>query len=359
MRHNRGKQECACLAGLSRILEKNREQSSLTRAKLRRETRAALHTATVRRTSRSAQEEQQRRLLYLLCGGLLGIVFLIIGVGYYVGVVRAAQKPVLIVGDEKFTANDIARRARGVRGQSDANTSTSNAAQALQAAVELLEREAIVRQGAREMGITATADQIEAQLHLQAGVQPNVEREVFVQHYRGLLQRSGLSDAEYRRIAENHALQQLISTKLLGDVAPVQPQVHIRVLQLLSEEAAKNALQRLEEGLPMELLARSAGSPANVDRGWIIRGQEERAVEEVAFSLKEGERSGVIQADNGAYYIIEVVERDDQRPVEPQQISSAQLKQLDLWIRQRLNETTIVRNLDMEMTLRILKKVES
>lgn len=310
------------------------------------------------RSRRYVQEERQRRLLYLLVGAVLVVVLLIIGTGYYVGVVRPDQKPVLVVGSERFTVNDVAKRARAVKAESDPNSSTASVPQAIQSALDLLEREAIVRQGARELGIMASPEQVETQLYAMIGVPLSSDREYFIQRYRERLLQTGLSDAEYRRLAEAQMLQQLVSAHLIGRIAPVQPQVRLRVLQLNTEEAAKNALERLNEGLPMEFLAAAAGVGGTVDRGWIIRGQEDPAVEAVAFSLEEGQRSEIIRGENGLYYIIEVVEKAEERPVEQQQVLATQGTRLDRWVQQKRNELMITRDLDFDTTVRLVKKVQ-
>jgi parvulin-like peptidyl-prolyl isomerase len=330
----------------------------VARAKTRREARAALRTARPR-PIRSAQDEQQRRLLFLVGGVILAVTAIIVGIGYYVGVVLPSQKAVLTVGEEKFTVNDIVRRARAVKNQSDTQSSTADVAQAIQSAYDLLEREAVVRQAAAEMGITATKEQIDTQLYAFAGVPLSSDREVFVQKYRELLLKSGLTDREYRRIAENQMLQQLISVQLIGEIPPMQPQARIRVLQLRSEEQAKNAVDRLNEGVTLEMLAQAAGVTGTVDRGWIIRGQEEPEVEEAAFGLAEGERSDIIRAASGGFYIVEVLEKADERRVEQSQVVTAQGSIFDRFIRDKKAQMHVSRDQSPATITSILRQVQS
>jgi parvulin-like peptidyl-prolyl isomerase len=310
------------------------------------------------RTYRSAQDEQSRRLLFLVIGIVLVVTAIIVAVGYYFGVVVPSRQPVLTVGSERFTANDIVRRARSVKNQSSAESSTADVAQAIQSAFDLLEREAIIRQVAAERGVVATKEQIDTQLYAFAGVPLSSDRELFVQKYRELLLKSGLTDKEYRNISENQMLQQLISVQLIGDIAPTQPQVRLRVLQLRSQEQAQNALDRINEGVPLETLAQAAGVTGTVDHGWVIRGAEEPEVDAVAFNLEEGERSGIIAASNGLFYIVEVAEKAADRRVEQNQVVTIQGSTFDRYVRTKKAEMMIIRDESPATITKILRQVQ-
>jgi parvulin-like peptidyl-prolyl isomerase len=127
---------------------------------------------------------------------------------------------------------------------------------------------------------------------------------------------------------------------------------------LRTEEQATNALDRLNEGITIDALAQAAGVAGTVDRGWIIRGQEEPEVEAAAFSLAEGERSGVIKAANGAFYIVEVVEKAAERRVEQSQVITAQGSTFDRWVREKKAGMMIIRDESPATLTKILRRVQ-
>ena len=81
------------------------------------------------------------------------------------------------------------------------------------------------------------------------------------------------------------------------------------------EERANEAHQKLEEGADFAEIAKEysedAGTAANGgELGWVLRGQYgDPALDQAAFSLQSGQRSGVVRSDFG-FHIIQVDKRD-------------------------------------------------
>ena len=89
--------------------------------------------------------------------------------------------------------------------------------------------------------------------------------------------------------------------------------IHAAHILMDTEGEAKIVAERIKGGEEFGGLARSfsnddATSKNDGDLGWIEQGTMDPAFEEVAFSLKSGQTSGIVKASDG-YHIIKVLER--------------------------------------------------
>ena len=118
------------------------------------------------------------------------------------------------------------------------------------------------------------------------------------------------------------------------------------------DEAATLALalelrQRLLDGEDFATLAAEysddPGSGVNGgDLGWFGRGAMVPAFEDAAFALEVGEISEPIRSDFG-YHIIEVLEKDTERPKEASALESERQQAYSTWIEEQIAATNVVR----------------
>jgi parvulin-like peptidyl-prolyl isomerase len=82
------------------------------------------------------------------------------------------------------------------------------------------------------------------------------------------------------------------------------------------------------------------------DLGWFGRGAMVAPFEEAAFALEAGEISEPVRTSFG-YHLIEVLERDAERPKDENQIQQEKQQAFSEWLRQRVTETEISRPNDL------------
>jgi parvulin-like peptidyl-prolyl isomerase len=124
---------------------------------------------------------------------------------------------------------------------------------------------------------------------------------------------------------------------LVTDGLPtVSEQVHIRHIATDSEEAAKEILAELQQGADFAELARERSEDTMTrdeggDLGWIPLGVVAPELERSAFALQPGEISEVIAVGEG-YHIIQVMERDLNRPLAPDVQVDLELAAFQEWL---------------------------
>jgi peptidyl-prolyl cis-trans isomerase C len=98
---------------------------------------------------------------------------------------------------------------------------------------------------------------------------------------------------------------------------------------------------QLQNGADFAELAANYDPVAKGDLGWFPRGYlSEPALEEAAFSLQPGQYSNVIQTRLG-YHILQVIERDPQRPLDPDARQVLQDKALQEWMSKARSQSDI------------------
>jgi parvulin-like peptidyl-prolyl isomerase len=111
-------------------------------------------------------------------------------------------------------------------------------------------------------------------------------------------------------------------------------QVHARQIFFSREESANNYKQQISAGGDFLKLASQAEPIADGDLGWFPRGYLlQPEVEEAAFRLAPGEVSEVIKSNIG-YHLIQVIEKDPSRTLDPDTKPGYQRAAIQNWIEQ-------------------------
>jgi parvulin-like peptidyl-prolyl isomerase len=124
-------------------------------------------------------------------------------------------------------------------------------------------------------------------------------------------------------------------------------QVHLRQIVLVSQEAAEALRAELRDGADFASLAGeqsldSRTKSSGGDLGWIPRGLIAPELEVSAFGLAPGEVSDVVPAD-GAYYVLQVVEREAIRSLSPEVLARLRLAAFRRWLEVRRSAAVIER----------------
>jgi len=157
----------------------------------------------------------------------------------------------------------------------------------------------------------------------------------------------GFSRSEFLRLIESSLLQDKVEQALKAEMATATEQVHARHILVATEEEARQTMARLEAGeafdaLAAELSTDSVSAAEGGDLGWFARGTMVAAFEEAAFSLEPGTISEPVASDYG-YHIIEVLERELERPLEDDALVRFQDALLETWYSERTSAEDVVR----------------
>ena len=113
-------------------------------------------------------------------------------------------------------------------------------------------------------------------------------------------------------------------------------QVHVRQILVSSPQLAQQILQQLRAGADFAALAKQysmdeASKVNGGDLGWAPKGRFDPQFEAIAFQLRPGQISDVVQTQFG-YHILKVDERDNSRPLPPELIQNARQQAFLAWL---------------------------
>ncbi len=143
-------------------------------------------------------------------------------------------------------------------------------------------------------------------------------------------------DAMVRAIAAAWMRDQIIAT-----VPDTMEQVHARQILLYNSEQADQVYALLESGQDFATLAANNNPVTAGDLGWFPRGYlTEPMLEAVAFALETGSYSLVVETRLG-YHILQVIEKDPHRPLDPDALWVLQVKAVQDWLQAQRAESDI------------------
>ena len=301
--------------------------------------------------------DPERRNSVLLIGGI-GLVVLfalaLIAYGYYDDRIAPKHATVLRVGERKFSYDYLERRAHAnfVLGE----LSKSNLAQGIADTLTRVEREEVIRQTARNDGVTVTEEELDRLLHSRLRIGFETSREELAARYRSELLRLDLSLSEYRDIMLSELLEARIRTNLQKNVPPETSYVNLGLIRTRLLAEAQDAEQRLDEGEPFAAVAASVSIDSSRDkggdRGWTPKGSLPPKVEAAAFAFSQPGLSDVIEVEDGGFFIIEVRGRDLRK------VDEAGSKQIvDYALQDMLRKTVDSAGADFNLTAGQVQKI--
>ena len=156
---------------------------------------------------------------------------------------------------------------------------------------------------------------------------------------------AGFNEAAFRDLFAQGLYREKLQEALAAEVPTAAEQVHARHILVETEEEAQQVLERLEAGEDFAALANELSTdPASEggELGWFPRGQMVAEFEEAAFALQPGEISDPVQTSFG-YHIIELLERDPDRPLEESMLAQVRAAALSDWIEEARQSESIER----------------
>jgi foldase protein PrsA len=188
----------------------------------------------------------------------------------------------------------------------------------------------LVAQGAAQIGVALTDEEVEGQL--EADVAAGGGQEAFEEWLRATAQ----TRDDYEEMLRQSMLAQRVMEAVTGDVPAEAEQVHARLITVSTEEEAQQVLSQLEAGADFVALARQhsldvATRENGGDVGWFPRGLVAPELEAAAFGLQPGQVSDVVSLGEG-YHIVQVIERQASRPLSEEMQIDLKRAQFELWL---------------------------
>jgi parvulin-like peptidyl-prolyl isomerase len=151
----------------------------------------------------------------------------------------------------------------------------------------------------------------------------------------------GYTEATFRSDLARSLAAAWMRDEIGGGVPETAEQVHVRQILFRDAESANAAYSQIQTGADFTTLAAENDPLAHGDLGWFPQGYlPDPLVEQAAFALQPGETSAVIESPSG-YHILQVVERDPQRPLDPDARLSLQVQAVQSWLEARRAESEI------------------
>ncbi len=346
-----------------------------------------------RQLSRREREERQKRLLYALVGIAAFAVIAVLGFGFYQEYIVKPASPVALVNGKSIPTRDYQQRVRYERfrlanqaamlqaqlsqldptnedeqflvqyfQQQIQQLQSQSVSLPMQALDEMIEEE-LIRQEASRRGITVTSEEVQEETEQVFGYERNpptpvptpttlegtatptpaptasvMTREEFEKNYNEyvlvLRQQVGMSEQAFRGLLEMNVRRAKLQEVLAEEVPTAGEQIHARHILVETEDEAKEVLARLEAGEDFAALANELSQDTATedgDLGWFPRGQMVTAFEEAAFALESGETSEPVETTFG-WHIIQVLERDPDRPFDEDVLEQRKAAALSEWL---------------------------
>jgi len=349
---------------------------------------------TKKQLSRQEREERQRRILFAIVGVTLAAAALVLGYGVYQEYIVKPSSPVAVVNGETITTRQYQAMVRYRRFDLRNQIGVLQAqllqldptAQDQQFLVEYLQRQIdqlqnqetslpyevfedmiddrLVRQEAARRGISVSEQEVQDEIEQQFGFERNpptptptpitatltitatptpttalMSLEQFNKNYTDYVvavRNAGFSEADFRDLFAQSLYRQKLQEVLAEEVPATEEQVRARHILVETEEEAQQVLERLEAGEDFGALATELSTDPGSeggDLGWFPRGQMVAEFEEAAFGLQPGEISDPVQTSFG-YHIIEVLERESDRPLEEPMLQQKKAAALTEWLQE-------------------------
>lgn len=214
-------------------------------------------------------------------------------------------------------------------------------AQVRQDVLESLIDYVLIEQGAASLGVSLSDEELEAQV--EADIAAGGGQTAFEEW----LQATGQTRDDYKEMLRQSLLSQRVLEVFAADVPAEIEQVHARHIMADSEAEAQEILSLLQGGNDFVALARErstdlASRENGGDLGWFPRGLVAPELENAAFALQPGQFSGIVVMGEG-FHIIQVVEREDARPLSPEMQLDLGLALFDRWLEEQRGVSVIER----------------
>jgi len=212
--------------------------------------------------------------------------------------------------------------------------------------LDVMIEQALVEQAAEEAGVEVTdeeVDQYMGEMAAEAGGEEVLltKLEAWGETYEGA-----------KREVRAQLFGMAMMERVVSDIPESAEQVHARHILVDTAEEARHIHAQLEAGADFVALARAHSQDTSTrdnggDLGYFPRGiLIASEVEEAAFSLQPGQYSDVVMSPLG-YHIVQVVERDPDRPISPENQRLLRERAVQDWIEELWAQAEVERFIEV------------
>ena len=220
--------------------------------------------------------------------------------------------------------------------------------------------DALVREKAEESGLTVTDEEVSQTIDedVQRAASPPAQvpitdtgttltptpipQERLDEIYQNALDSMGLTDKQFKAIVERSLYRSRVDEVLASQVLATGLVVHSQLIQTDTEEESTVALDRVEAGEDFAIVAREVSTDTMTaqdggDLGWVTTGQLAprygQDLETEVFALDVGQIK--IVRSNDAYYVIMLLERDENGPLPADVLDRRRSTAFSDWLAER------------------------
>lgn len=151
----------------------------------------------------------------------------------------------------------------------------------------------------------------------------------------------GFTEESFRTHLKRSLEAAWMRDQIVEDVPLEAVHIHVQQMLLYDLPAAESTLASLKEGKDFAQLANNYDPQTRGDLGWFPEGfLTMPELDPIIFNLEVGEYSDIIETEIG-YHIIKVLDKQENRPLDPAIRQILQEKALDNWLERRWKLSTI------------------
>jgi parvulin-like peptidyl-prolyl isomerase len=164
---------------------------------------------------------------------------------------------------------------------------------------------------------------------------PTLTADAFETAYQAFLDRASLTREAYRELKRAELARDKLRADIAKGIPTTDDMVHARHILVDNQDSLTQVQQKLAEGVPFDQVAAEFSTDRGTrekggDLGWFPRGQMNAPFEAAAFSQPVGVIGEPVQSPNG-FHIIQVLEKDPAHPLTPEQIEGKAAQGYQAW----------------------------
>jgi len=301
------------------------------------------HTGITRKLEANRWQLWATACIVLLVAAALGVI----GFAFLSDYIEDQQRPGslgLRVAERELSVEDYTLRTTLFVEQ----IGTNRASSVIPAVTASLIEEALILQFADERSVTASEDDIRAEIATALGI--DAEDTNFDARLQEEVDRSGLSEEEIMETARADVLLVNLIEAFRSEVSDSLPSVNYREIQVADQETADDLVAQLNDGADFATLAEQSldtlAATAGGDKGWVPEGILDESVESGLFALEVNEITTIASANTVSVY--EVLEKSDSHEVEDGQKETLARSAYTEWLIEKQGSVEIVNEMDLQ-----------